>query len=69
MTIEDDTEWLRARLTDEGFHRDYSEKWIAVRDGKVAHNTSDRQALQTWLEKEDTEGRCVLAFGDPRVFV
>lgn len=69
MTIEDDTEWLREQLKRESFHRDYAQKWVAVRDGKVAHSTSSREDMQTWLAQRDTEHRCVLAFGDPRTLV
>jgi hypothetical protein len=69
MTIEDDTEWLREQLKQESFHRDYSQKWVAVRDGKVAYSTASRAEMQTWLAQQDSEGRCVLAFGDPRTLV
>jgi hypothetical protein len=67
MTIEDDTEWLRTRLGQESFHRDFPQKWVAVRDGKIAFSTSDHQAMQSWLAEQDSEKRCVLAFGDDRV--
>jgi hypothetical protein len=69
MTIEKDTEWLRERLREETFHREYPQKWIAVSDGRVVFSTSERQTMQGWLAQEDTECRCVLAFGEPRDLV
>jgi len=68
MTIADDTEWLRKRLVQEGFHADYSQCWIAVRDAKVVRSERSRDELEAWLQGHDPEGRCVLAFTDSRPF-
>jgi hypothetical protein len=69
MTIAEDTEWLRARLQSPGFHRDYPQQWIAIRDEKVTHSDLSREALQSWLEANDKERQCVLAFTDDRPLV
>jgi hypothetical protein len=69
MTIEHDTEWLRAELTKESFHKEYTQQWVAVRDGKVVHSTREHAAMQKWLELEDSDRQCVLAFGDDRALV
>lgn len=69
MTIEDDTEWLRRQLVQESFHREHSQKWIAVRDGRVVFSAPDRIAMQNWLELRDSDRQCVLAYGDERIIV
>jgi hypothetical protein len=69
MTIEDDTEWLRAELHTERFHSQYSQKWVAVRDAMVVYTASDRNEMQLWLDENDKDRVCVLAFGDQQIIV
>lgn len=69
MTIESDTEWLRVQLGQESFHRRYALEWVAVRDHDVVFSTREHPAMQHWLDAEDPDRRCVLAFGDDRVLV
>jgi hypothetical protein len=69
MTIEDDAEWLRAELHTEGFHSQYSQKWVAARDSEIVHATTSRNDMQKWLDENDKNLNCVLAFGDWRIIV
>jgi hypothetical protein len=69
MTIQDDTEWLRAQLKLESFHYQYNQKWVAVRDNAVVYSGPLRDSMQQWLDLEDPNGLCVLAFCDARVLV
>lgn len=67
MTIEDDTEWLREQLGQESFHHEHSQKWVAVRDRKVVFTAGDRTVMQSWLDLNDSNDQCILAFGDERI--
>lgn len=69
MTIAGDTQWLRSQLTYESFHDTYSQKWVAVRDEQIVHSSSDLGDMQSWLEQNDKNRQCVLAFGDNRALV
>lgn len=67
MSLASDTEWLRAKLGSEAFHRDYPQRWLAVRDGQVVFNHPENAAMLEWLEREDPKRLCVIAFADSRV--
>lgn len=67
MTLETDTAWLRERLSLDGFHRDFAQRWVAVRDAQVVFRTAESAAMAQWLEREDPDHRCVLAFADDRL--
>lgn len=67
MTVAEDTEWLRNQLTEDSFHIEYAQQWIAVRDGKVVFSHSENTAFTRWLENNDQDRRCVLAFADDRL--
>jgi hypothetical protein len=69
VTVASDTEWLRSVLSQEHFHEAYGQKWVAVRDERVVYSTPSRTDMESWLEHEDKEKQCVLAFGDNRNLV
>jgi hypothetical protein len=69
MTVASDTEWLRSVLNQEHFHQEYAQKWVAVRNEHVVYSTPNRTDMESWLEQEDKEKQCVLAFGDNRNLV
>jgi hypothetical protein len=67
MTIETDTAWLRERLSLDWFHREFTQRWVAVRDARIVFHTPESGAMAQWLEREDPDHRCVLAFADDRL--
>lgn len=69
MATEEDTEWLRVKLSEEEFHHQYRGQWIAARDSKIVFNTEDRGRLVKWIEYDDPERTSVLAYADDRAFV
>lgn len=69
MSIEDDTEWLRSQLRLQAFHEAHDQNWIAVRDQQVVSESTQRDTLEQWLQENDAQQLCIIAFADTRVFV
>ncbi len=61
-----DIEWVRAQLASEPFHREYSQRWLAVREKRVVFKDPKKATLMAWLEENDPDRLCVIAFADDR---
>jgi len=69
MSIDSDTEWLRGQLSQYSFHEAHDQKWIAVKDEKIVCENATRTGLEEWLNANDSDQLCVLAFADTRILV